>query len=133
MVNLKLYCENRSIMEENKRLREKALHLQEENRALLSRLRATAQATSRRRMIAAASPLAGVPRGQEPERNSLRLREDPMEVGRIFGLLPPRLGGGCHCGAKSQDETHVTQAPEFGFGNWSAGARAERRDSSTQA
>ncbi|XP_020274373.1 protein LITTLE ZIPPER 1-like [Asparagus officinalis] len=48
MVNLKLYCENRSIMEENKRLREKALHLQEENRALLSRLRATAQATSER-------------------------------------------------------------------------------------
>lgn len=38
MANLKLYWENRSIMEENERLREKALLLSQENRALLSDL-----------------------------------------------------------------------------------------------
>ncbi|EHA8587506.1 putative protein LITTLE ZIPPER 2, partial [Cocos nucifera] len=39
MVNLKLYLENRCIMEENERLREKALLLRQENQALLSHLR----------------------------------------------------------------------------------------------
>ncbi|XP_008776046.1 protein LITTLE ZIPPER 1-like [Phoenix dactylifera] len=39
MVNLKLYLENRCIMEENERLREKALLLRQENQALLSNLR----------------------------------------------------------------------------------------------
>ncbi|KAJ0964103.1 hypothetical protein J5N97_029225 [Dioscorea zingiberensis] len=38
MENLKLYLENRCIMEENKRLREKALVLRQENRALLSHI-----------------------------------------------------------------------------------------------
>uniref|UniRef100_A0A7C8ZX19 Uncharacterized protein n=1 Tax=Opuntia streptacantha TaxID=393608 RepID=A0A7C8ZX19_OPUST len=34
--NLKLYLENRSILEENEKLRQKALHLMQENQALLS-------------------------------------------------------------------------------------------------
>ncbi|RRT36386.1 hypothetical protein B296_00054955 [Ensete ventricosum] len=38
MVNLKLYLENRCIMEENRRLRKKALLLRQENTALLSHL-----------------------------------------------------------------------------------------------
>ena len=46
LVNLKLYWENRSIMEENKRLREKALLLRQENQALLSRLRPTQSAAA---------------------------------------------------------------------------------------
>lgn len=37
-VNIKLYLENRSLMEENERLREKALLLRQENHALLSDL-----------------------------------------------------------------------------------------------
>ncbi|KAH7692472.1 PsbQ-like domain-containing protein [Dioscorea alata] len=36
--NLKLYLENKCIMEENKRLRERALFLRRENRALLSHI-----------------------------------------------------------------------------------------------
>nr|XP_009386004.2 PREDICTED: protein LITTLE ZIPPER 1-like [Musa acuminata subsp. malaccensis] len=38
MVNLKLYLENRCIMEENRRLRKKAFLLRQENTALLSHL-----------------------------------------------------------------------------------------------
>ncbi|KAJ8900025.1 hypothetical protein K2173_024139 [Erythroxylum novogranatense] len=38
MKNLKLYTENKSILEENKKLRKIALLLQQENQALLSRL-----------------------------------------------------------------------------------------------
>ncbi|KAG1359167.1 putative protein LITTLE ZIPPER 1 [Cocos nucifera] len=41
LVNLKLYLENRCIMEENERLRKKALLLRQENQALLSHLRVT--------------------------------------------------------------------------------------------
>ncbi|OVA07721.1 hypothetical protein BVC80_1827g91 [Macleaya cordata] len=36
--NLKLYLENRSIIEENEKLREKAILLHQENRALMSQL-----------------------------------------------------------------------------------------------
>ena len=38
MENLKLYMENQTIIEENERLRKKALLLHQENRALLSQL-----------------------------------------------------------------------------------------------
>ncbi|ERN13069.1 protein LITTLE ZIPPER 4 [Amborella trichopoda] len=38
-LNLKLYLKNRSIIEENERLRKKALLLNQENQALLSELR----------------------------------------------------------------------------------------------
>ncbi|XP_022759515.1 protein LITTLE ZIPPER 1-like isoform X2 [Durio zibethinus] len=38
MRNLKLYMENQSIIEENERLRKKALLLQQENRTLLAQL-----------------------------------------------------------------------------------------------
>ncbi|XP_029124458.1 LOW QUALITY PROTEIN: uncharacterized protein [Elaeis guineensis] len=41
LVNLKLYLENRCIMEENERLRKKALLLRQENQALLSHLLVT--------------------------------------------------------------------------------------------
>ncbi|KAH7850233.1 hypothetical protein Vadar_029604 [Vaccinium darrowii] len=38
MKNLKLLMENRSIIEENERLRKKAIQLQQENKALISQL-----------------------------------------------------------------------------------------------
>ncbi|CAL9112603.1 unnamed protein product, partial [Musa textilis] len=47
MVNLKLYLENRCIMEENRRLRKKALLLRQENTALLSHLGITNLVPSR--------------------------------------------------------------------------------------
>ncbi|CAA6656265.1 unnamed protein product [Spirodela intermedia] len=41
VVNMKLYLENRCIMEENERLREKASVLRRENQILLSQLQHT--------------------------------------------------------------------------------------------
>ncbi|XP_054785276.1 protein LITTLE ZIPPER 2-like [Prosopis cineraria] len=53
MKNLKLYMENQSIIEENERLRKKALLLHQENQALLSQLqnKLSHQATTKLNLI----------------------------------------------------------------------------------
>ncbi|KAG0474506.1 hypothetical protein HPP92_014192 [Vanilla planifolia] len=48
MVNVKLYLENRCIMEENKKLRERALFLIQENQALLARLQSSKETQNAR-------------------------------------------------------------------------------------
>ncbi|KNA12271.1 hypothetical protein SOVF_127430 [Spinacia oleracea] len=47
LTNLKLYLQNRSILEENEKLRQKAIRLQQENLALLSQFQKKFKSASR--------------------------------------------------------------------------------------